>query len=126
MLRLCLLSSFAVFLNAPSAMAGAWTKRLGETYTKVGSDFYKANRYVDPETGQAIDGLDFFGQQTSLYSEVGLLTSWPVQVSAQLPLVYGVATFGDAQYFAEDERARATFSVVDAFGSLPFAMLVAW
>ena len=37
--------------TAPEARAGAWTKSLGEYYTKLGADFYVAARYVDPITG---------------------------------------------------------------------------
>ncbi len=98
-----------VALGAPaSASAGAWTKSLGEYYTKVGADYYVAARYVDPTTGEELEGLGFFGQQYSLYAEVGLLPMWPLQVSAQLPLTIGTTSFEDETNFEEGERGRAT------------------
>lgn len=98
-----------VALATPTpASAGAWTKSWGEYYTKLGADYYKAVRYVDPTTGEELEGLDFFGQQYSLYAEFGLLPWWPLQVSAQLPLTVGTLTFEDETNFAEGDQGRAT------------------
>ena len=90
------------------AYGGAWTKEFGASYTKVGTDFYLPGSYVDPTTGEKLEDLKFIGQQTSVYSEFGVLKHWPLQVSIQLPLVYGVTTFVDEVSFNEGDQARAT------------------
>jgi hypothetical protein len=106
---LTLLALLGLTLAAPSqAQAGAWSKNFGELYTKVGADFYKAARYVDPNTGLEVEGLDFFGQQYSLYAEVGVLPWWPLQVSLLLPLSVGTSRFPDETVFAEGDTGRAT------------------
>ncbi len=90
------------------AHAGAWTKGFGEYYTKLGADYYLAARYVDPTTGEEVEGLDFFGHQYSLYGEFGVLPVWPLQVSFSAPLTIGIATFEDDMNFDEGETGRAT------------------
>ena len=95
-------------LGASTAEAGAWTKELGDTYSKVGVDVYKSLAYVDPTTGKKVEGLEFLGQQTSIYSEVGVLPMWPLQVSLQVPVAYGVTTFEDEVTFPAGELGRAT------------------
>ena len=103
------LALLGLLLAAPSsAQAGAWSKNFGELYTKVGADFYKAARYVDPNTGEEVEGLDFFGQQYSLYAEVGVLPKWPLQLSVLLPLSVGISHFPDETIFAEGDTGRAT------------------
>jgi len=94
--------------SLPQAEAGAWTRSFGDHYVKLGADFYKAISYVDPATGEEVSGLDFFGQQYSLYGEVGVLPWWPVQIGVLLPLSVGTLSFTDDTLFADMERARAT------------------
>jgi len=99
---------FCSLAALPEAQAGAWTRSFGDHYVKVGADFYKSTSYVDPSTGEEISGLDFFGQQYSLYGEVGVLPWWPVQLGVLLPLSVGILSFADDNLFPEGERGRAT------------------
>ncbi|HCP44993.1 MAG TPA: hypothetical protein DIU15_03075, partial [Deltaproteobacteria bacterium] len=75
-----------------TATAGAWTRTFLDTYVKASADFYRATSYVDPQTGQTHDD-DFFGQQYSVYGELGLVRAWPVQVSMLLPMTIGRRSF---------------------------------
>jgi len=95
-------------LGPTEAHAGAWTKAFGDYYVKAGADFYKATSYVDPTTGEVVEGLEFFGQQYSIYGEVGVLPWWPLQVAVMLPVSVGTTTFEEPTVFPEGESARAT------------------
>ena len=103
-----LVVALASLSSLPQAEAGAWTRSFGDHYVKLGADFYKAISYVDPATGEEVSGLDFFGQQYSLYGEVGVLPWWPLQIGVLLPVSVGTLSFTDDNLFAEGERARAT------------------
>ena len=107
--RLCgLLVMFSVLWPLNQAHAGAWTKSLGDYYVKAGADFYRATGYVDPNTGEEVEDLEFFGQQYSLYGEVGLLPWWPLQVGVLVPLAVGRTDFADPTLFPDGETATAT------------------
>jgi len=103
--RLIAACAAALALAPASARAGAWTKAGGAYYTKLGADFYKPEAYVDPATGEDT-GQDYFGQQYSLYGEVGVLPFHPVQVSVLLPLSVGTSWFDPG--YAADGPGRAT------------------
>ena len=96
----------AGLVGAAPAQAGAWTRGFGEHYVKVGADSYVGLAWVDPETGEPVDAR-YFGEQISLYGEVGVLPVWPLQVSVQVPLSIGTLDFGHDS-FAEAGRGRAT------------------
>jgi hypothetical protein len=114
-----------IALLVPSvAHAGAWTKGWGEYYTKIGADYYKAARYVDPSTGEEVEGLNFFGHQYSVYGEFGVLPVWPLQVSFFVPVSIGISTFEDDMNFDEGETGRASSTHFgDAKVSLQAAIL---
>lgn len=121
--RRLVLASLGAALLAPSlAHAGAWTKGWGEYYTKLGADYYKAARYVDPATGEEIEGLSFFGHQYSLYGEFGVLPVWPLQVSFFVPVTIGTTTFEDDMVFQPGERGRASST---RFGDAKFSLQAA-
>lgn len=98
-----------ITLLASPALAGAWTKELGDGYAKVGAELYAALRYVGPgELGG--DGGTYLGHQYGAYGEVGVLPGWKGQVSGSLPLVVGTHTamysdpFGTAEIRATTVR----------------------
>ena len=100
---LCALGLLLGLVLPSQAMAGPWTKTLGEYYTKLAADFYSSTSYVHPETGEEVEGLAYLGQQYSFFLEAGLLRRWPLQLSAQLPLTIGTTRFPDESIFAEGE-----------------------
>ncbi len=89
-------------LAASSAWAGAWTREQGSTYVKAGADVYQALSFQAPGEAAQSEGA-YFGQQYSLYGEVGLTKGHPFQLAVALPFVVGTHTT----------------EVIDAFGELP-------
>jgi hypothetical protein len=84
----------AAALLPGTAAAGAWTREFGSGYAKFGADYYQPSAYVDPQTGEATD-LRYFGQQYSVYVEMGVLPVHPMQVTASVPLSIGATSFGE-------------------------------
>jgi hypothetical protein len=70
------------------ALAGGWTKELGEVYTKVGADVYRSTRFVAPGQEQTSEGA-YLGQQYGVYAEAGVLPVHKGQLSLSAPLVVG-------------------------------------
>ena len=92
------------------AYGGPWTKRGGSSYTKVGADYYTTTRYVLPAEEPGIEGFGttgFFGQQYSIYSELGIPNEWPIQMAARLPLTVSEVTF-EAEDLTRKVKGTAT------------------
>ncbi len=106
-----LLTLIAVLAILPSvAHAGPWTKAFGEHYIKVGADFYATNDYQDARASadeETAGFRNFFGQQYSLYAEVGVFPLWPIQLTVHLPLTVGTARFFDTALIGEGETGRS-------------------
>lgn len=71
-----------------AAWAGAWTKEVGELYTKVGADVYRPLAFVMPGDDEVSSGT-YFGQQYGLYAEAGVVPGYKGQLSVSAPLVVG-------------------------------------
>jgi len=97
----------AALLLPATATAGAWTKKLGEHYVRVGADTYRAGAVVDPATGDEIPA-SFVGRSYSLYGEVGILPPWPLQLSLYVPLSVGTSHFEDPAFVGERGTATVT------------------
>lgn len=76
-------------LVASPAWAGAWTRDAGSFYAKLGADAYISNNYVATDRPAEETVGSYFGRQLVLYGEVGVLKSWPLQVTASVPLTAG-------------------------------------
>ncbi|MBX2800149.1 MAG: hypothetical protein KTR31_20895 [Myxococcales bacterium] len=85
-----------------AAFAGAWTKPQGAAYVKAGADIYQALTFQAPGASERSDG-SYFGQQYSIYGEVGVTKGHPLQISLGVPLAVGTHTT----------------EIIDAFGELP-------
>ena len=91
----------ALTLSA-TALAGAWTKDVGDLYLKGGADLYSAQTFQAPGAIEQSEGT-YFGQQYGLYVEAGVLPIYPLQLSVGAPATVGIH---NTQIF-------------DAFGELP-------
>jgi hypothetical protein len=87
-----------IALVAATAHGGAWTKEVGEVYTKAGAEVYHAFTFVAPGTALLDEEGDYFGQQYSVYAEAGVLPGYKGQLLVKVPLVVGVhgAEYSDA------------------------------
>lgn len=90
-----------IALVAATALAGPWTKAQGEHYVKAGADFYHTTKFILP---REIDGLlstgvfgtkGFFGQQYSVYAEVGVSDGHPIQLAVRAPVALSTVQFED-------------------------------
>lgn len=99
-----------LLLLAPStALAGPWTKAFGEHYVKIGADFYATRDYEDARATNDAEtaGFEsFFGQQYSLYGEIGVFPLWPIQLTAHLPVTVGNVVFFDSALIGEGETGK--------------------
>ncbi len=110
MSRLFLLPLAAALALPSSALAGPWTKGLGEHYVKAGADFYATHDYEDARAesdGETAGFQRFFGQQYSIYGEVGVFPLWPIQVTVHLPVSIGRAVFYDTALIGEGEVGKS-------------------
>lgn len=88
-----------IWLLGSLAVAGPWTKPSGSHYVKVGGDWYRTTRYVLPDEGSGLGSTGdfategFFGHQYSVYGEIGISKTIPVQIAARIPLTYSVVQF---------------------------------
>ena len=110
------------FLVPASATAGPWTKEFKQHYVKVGADFYVTSDYEDPRAesdGESAGYRSFFGQQYSVYGEVGIFPLWPLQLTLHLPVSVGRAVFYDTALIGEGEKGT---TVTTRLGDLRVAL----
>ncbi len=94
-----------IILVAAIAIAGPWTRSLGDAYARVGVDVFLADQVMLPgSTGSA----DYTGTSTTLYGEVGLVKSWPVQLVVNVAPVAVHRTIFDRQDAFVDATGYAT------------------
>lgn len=119
-LRLLLLGGL---LTSTSAHAGAWTRDLGQHFTRGGMDAYVSHRFEN-----ALQDVDevvrFTSYSASVYSEVGISPAWPLQLTVQVPLTFSALDFKVIDAVDPSEQGRATTSRLgDANLSIQTALL---
>jgi hypothetical protein len=77
-----------VALSWSLAWGGAWTRELGQAYTKAEAAGYLAPRVRVPGDDEDSGGR-YTALQLSAYAEAGLLSAHPLQLSVSAPLVAG-------------------------------------
>ncbi len=96
-------------LLASTVHAGPWSKGTGHFYVKVGQGFFLAKQFVD-EKQVVRDGADFFGTQTSFYTEIGLF--YGLQLQGSLAYSYGQITYKtDGSFYRLNGPSDATVGI---------------
>ena len=100
---LAALTTAVIVAGAPSpAVAGPWTKDLGQVYVKLNEGFFFSDSFINAE-GVVTPGAEYLGVTTSLYFEVGLWKG--LQLQGLLP--YTVGTNESDRGGDEDKTRRA-------------------
>lgn len=81
-------------MSLSQAEAGPWSKQPGHLYLRIGQDFYVARDFVGPSQGVS-KGANYFGTQTSLYTEIGLF--YGLEFIGFLPYKYGHIDYEDSK-----------------------------
>ena len=84
-----------------SAIAGPWTKNLGEAYLKISENVFIAGEYVDPRAGRAegVSDASHRSFSTAIYGEVGVFDR--LHALLYLPWTAGVNSYqGSASYLS--------------------------
>lgn len=86
-----LVSLFLLVAPRP-ALAGPWTKNLGEFYVKLGQSFFFSDSFRD-SAGNLQQGIDYLGATTSVYYEVGVWKG--LHLWGYLPYMVATNSFAD-------------------------------